>query len=100
MLENSGWAILPLGSADMIRINPYYFYGLGTGLSPLESLKGDIPMSDVIIDLYIASNTLEGLFDGFYPFKTCISAGTKLYDTMQEVILEYNSTKNENLNSA
>ena len=100
MLENSSWAILPLKGAEMIRINPYYFYSLGVSLHPLQNVKEGDAMIDTVIQFYIASNALERLFDGFYPFKTCAASGNRLYDVLQEVIEKYNSEKTETLDSS
>jgi hypothetical protein len=100
MLENPSWAILPLKDADMIRISPYYFYGMGVALNPLKSLKADAPMHTAIVTLYIASNTLERLFDGFYPFKACVNAGNRLYEVLQEVIDKYNTEKPDTLDAS
>ena len=100
MLENSSWALLPLGDTDMIRMNPYYFYNLGVVLKPLESLKDGDLMADVIIDLYIANGAVERLFDGFYPFRACVNTGNKLYEAVQAVIDKYNTEKMEKLDFA
>ncbi len=57
-------------------------------------------MSTVILNLYIANNSLERLFDGFYPFKACAPAGDRLYGAVQKVIDKYNAEKMEKLDFA
>lgn len=99
MLEqfNSRWAILPLEDTDMIRMNTYYFYHIGSVIHPLRFLKDGAVMTDIIADLYVARDTLVRLFDGFYPLRACTSAGEALHEAIDDVINQYSAEKMEKL---
>ena len=92
-LQKVSWAILPLRGTSMIRMNPHYFYSLGLSLNPLQSIATDDEIASIVIDLYVARNALDGLFNGFYPFRACVKAGDDLRQIISEIIDQYNQDK-------
>jgi hypothetical protein len=62
-------------------------------LNPLQAIEDSDNLADVIIDLYIARNALDGLFNGFYPFRACVKAGGDLRQAIGEAIEQYNEDK-------
>jgi hypothetical protein len=71
----------------MTQIDPMYLYGLGYSIHPLQALPADATLSDWLIPLYMAQNSLEGLLEGpnVYKLRSSVSAGRKLLRAIKEL---------------
>jgi hypothetical protein len=73
----------------MQRINQYEFYQLGLAIHPLEDIKDDASLEDVLFPLWSAQSALQKLLnDKLIPLRVCLPAARTLLDAISAVIAQ------------
>lgn len=77
----------------MIQVDAMYLYGLGHAIHPLTELRGDAPLREWLIPLYVARNAVEGLItNSVYQLRSSYPAGQKLLQAIKALTVDEERT--------